>query len=102
MNDIKDQLPGVELYNVDECDLVDYTDLTKSLSSVSSAPLDTPTTPSYNDNLFYIYTSGTTGLPKAATIKHSRFVCITYALFSGCRVRPDDIIYAPMPFYHSA
>ena len=27
----------------------------------------------YNDPMVYIYTSGTTGLPKAATVKHSRW-----------------------------
>ena len=28
----------------------------------------------YNDTMVYIYTSGTTGLPKAATVKHSRYL----------------------------
>jgi len=30
----------------------------------------------YNDPMVYVYTSGTTGLPKAATVKHSRYLIV--------------------------
>ena len=41
---------------------------------------------SFTDKLLYIYTSGTTGLPKAAVIKHSRFMFACYALYNLCQV----------------
>lgn len=42
-------------------------------------PIPTETV-NFTDNLFYIYTSGTTGLPKAAIIKHFRYVRRTVIL----------------------
>ncbi|GAB6024427.1 hypothetical protein CHUAL_009591 [Chamberlinius hualienensis] len=53
-----------------------------------------------NDRLLYIYTSGTTGLPKAAIISHLRCFFITAAVHSI--MTPDDIIYEPLPVYHTA
>ena len=32
----------------------------------------------FRDRLMYIYTSGTTGLPKAAVIKHARYILARY------------------------
>ncbi|XP_045679120.1 very long-chain acyl-CoA synthetase [Phyllostomus hastatus] len=49
----------------------------------------------------YIYTSGTTGLPKAAVITHQRIWNATF-LSSLSGVNKDDILYAPLPLYHSA
>ncbi|XP_063305068.1 long-chain fatty acid transport protein 2 [Pelobates fuscus] len=49
----------------------------------------------------YIYTSGTTGLPKAAFISHNRMLLAT-GLFDICRIRQRDIIYTPLPLYHSS
>ncbi|KOB79132.1 Fatty acid transport protein [Operophtera brumata] len=40
----------------------------------------------FQGKLLYIYTSGTTGLPKAAVISNSS----------------DDVIYCPLPLYHTA
>nr|XP_033776358.1 very long-chain acyl-CoA synthetase isoform X1 [Geotrypetes seraphini] len=49
----------------------------------------------------YIYTSGTTGLPKAAVINHRRLSLASTALtMSG--VTSEDIVYTPLPLYHSA
>lgn len=88
-----------------------------------------------NDKLVYIYTSGTTGLPKAAIIKHSRWVTalwkvfvlllevfVLHRLMPHCFIihnshrylffcaaahhmatlREEDIIYNPLPLYHTA
>ena len=38
----------------------------------------------------YICTSGTTGMPKAATVKHSRFLFAMYALYAGLVLGPED------------
>ncbi|KAM9311848.1 uncharacterized protein PAF06_009714 [Gastrophryne carolinensis] len=49
----------------------------------------------------YIYTSGTTGLPKAAIISQGRLlVSSTLTTIAGVTYR--DIIYIPLPLYHSA
>lgn len=55
----------------------------------------------HSDTAGYIYTSGTTGLPKAAIITHLK------VLKAGCimkffDINQDDIIYTPLPLYHSA
>lgn len=55
-----------------------------------------------NDKLIYIYTSGTTGLPKAAIIKHSRFIFMVVGIQSMMPIRSDDIMYLCLPLYHVA
>lgn len=52
------------------------------------------------DRLFYIYTSGTTGLPKAAIIKHCRYIWIGSALRNLSGIRPGNVIYTCIPLYH--
>ncbi|XP_048874649.1 long-chain fatty acid transport protein 6 [Brienomyrus brachyistius] len=49
----------------------------------------------------YIYTSGTTGLPKAAVVTHmqSTKAAAGFWAYGG---HADDIIYIPLPLYHSA
>ncbi|XP_053573409.1 long-chain fatty acid transport protein 2 [Bombina bombina] len=49
----------------------------------------------------YIYTSGTTGLPKAAIINHGRLIKSS-TIFNVCHVNAKDIIYTPLPLYHSS
>ena len=56
----------------------------------------------YNDTMVYIYTSGTTGLPKAANVKHSRFLFAVYALFHGLVIKEEDVLYSALPMYHTA
>ncbi|KAF5290911.1 hypothetical protein FQR65_LT11493 [Abscondita terminalis] len=52
--------------------------------------------------LVYIYTSGTTGLPKAAIISHIRFTFMATAFNSMAGLKEHDIIYNPLPLYHTA
>ncbi|RWS08286.1 Long-chain fatty acid transport protein 1-like protein [Dinothrombium tinctorium] len=81
---------------------------------VSAKPLhdliteSSPETPSYinkgnfTDRLYYIYTSGTTGLPKAAIIKHCRYLWMGSALKFMLNLKDDEIIYTTIPLYHLA
>lgn len=50
----------------------------------------------------YIYTSGTTGFPKAALIRNQRLAA-SGTLFGHLmhRVSPGDVIYIPLPLYHT-
>ncbi|KAK2157972.1 hypothetical protein LSH36_180g05035 [Paralvinella palmiformis] len=54
-----------------------------------------------NSTLCYIYTSGTTGLPKAAIITQMKSLLIGLSL-KGIQLNKDDILYSPLPLYHSA
>jgi acyl-CoA synthetase (AMP-forming)/AMP-acid ligase II len=58
--------------------------------------------PNSSDVMCYIYTSGTTGLPKAAIITNKRYLSGAY-LFGGAAMdaTPSDILYVPLPLYHS-
>ncbi|KAE8617916.1 hypothetical protein XENTR_v10009224 [Xenopus tropicalis] len=49
----------------------------------------------------YIYTSGTTGLPKAALVNHYRLM-MACGLFEICNVKARDVVYCPLPLYHSS
>ncbi|GFS99619.1 long-chain fatty acid transport protein 4 [Trichonephila clavipes] len=69
---------------------------------------ETPSTPpakvkvGFNDRMMYIYTSGTTGLPKAAIIRHSRFLWIGAAAKCVSQIGDDEIFYNTLPMYHTA
>ncbi|XP_059059276.1 long-chain fatty acid transport protein 4-like isoform X2 [Achroia grisella] len=56
----------------------------------------------FNGKLLYIYTSGTTGLPKAAIISSSRMVFMSTGNHFLGGLNSSDVIYCPMPLYHSA
>ncbi|KAM9311846.1 long-chain fatty acid transport protein 2-like [Gastrophryne carolinensis] len=49
----------------------------------------------------YIYTSGTTGLPKAATLSQ-KCVLTSCVVTMLCDLRSEDVLYVPLPLYHSA
>jgi len=55
----------------------------------------------FTDKLYYIYTSGTTGYPKASVIKHFRFMFGAVATFISMQLKHDDVLYSPLPIYHS-
>ncbi|GFY58268.1 long-chain fatty acid transport protein 4, partial [Trichonephila inaurata madagascariensis] len=69
---------------------------------------ETPSTPppkvkvGFNDRMMYIYTSGTTGLPKAAIIRHSRFLWIGAAAKWVSQLGDDEVFYNTLPMYHTA
>jgi len=75
--------------------------LKKLLISASTTPPIRREPLSVTDKMLYIYTSGTTGLPKAAAIRGSRFLFMSYALSKGLGSTSEDILYNTLPFYHS-
>jgi len=76
--------------------------LDAAMRDASSGPLPGPPIGNYADKMLYIFTSGTTGLPKAAVIRHSRFLFATYGVFFAIGMELTDRPYVPLPLYHTA
>ncbi|KAF8796889.1 Long-chain fatty acid transport protein 1 like protein [Argiope bruennichi] len=77
--------------------------LNAALEEASSQPIDPQKHKvGFQDKLMYIYTSGTTGLPKAAIIRHSRFLWMGSAAHYLGRLNDSEVVYNPLPLYHSA
>lgn len=79
--------------------------ITKLDNSLKAAPDHAPAIPykiDYKDHLMYIYTSGTTGFPKAAIMPHSRFLFMSASLRHLLGLTKQDIVYNPLPLYHTA
>ncbi|KAG8187185.1 hypothetical protein JTE90_020056 [Oedothorax gibbosus] len=79
----------------------------KSFNAVLEETSPEPISPkkvkvSFQDKMLYIYTSGTTGLPKAAIIRHSRFLWIGVAAQFTSQLDDYETVYNPLPMYHSA
>ncbi|XP_042330641.1 very long-chain acyl-CoA synthetase-like isoform X2 [Sceloporus undulatus] len=95
---------GVQVFYLsDESPTEGVEALLGQIKSSSHEPL--PVSPRVNitakSTSLYIFTSGTTGLPKAALITQ-RKLFIVAGMFRLCGVKPKDIIYCPLPLYHSA
>ncbi|XP_049594632.1 long-chain fatty acid transport protein 6 isoform X2 [Syngnathus scovelli] len=64
-------------------------------------PASLRATTSLKSPTLYIFTSGTTGLPKAAVITHLQSLKAAGG-FWAFGVTENDVIYIPLPLYHSA
>ncbi|XP_063157038.1 long-chain fatty acid transport protein 2-like [Candoia aspera] len=71
------------------------------LSSAEPVPASYRANVTANSTSLYIFTSGTTGLPKAAVISQKKLLMVS-TIFSLCEINAKDIIYTPLPLYHSA
>jgi len=79
------------------------TDARSELACSSTAPPPQLADVRLGDACFYIYTSGTTGLPKASIMSHFRWVKSAGAFgMAALALRPDDVLYVPLPLYHSS
>lgn len=101
---LRDKCSSLELFHFADQDLCKKAQ-TKSLKAIIQDSSDSdPATlklGNFTDRLFYIYTSGTTGLPKAAIIKHSRYMFVGAGLRNLLCLR-NEIIYTSIPLYHLA
>jgi acyl-CoA synthetase (AMP-forming)/AMP-acid ligase II len=64
---------------------------------------DDPLLPAHPDDVFVqMYTSGTTGLPKGVQLTHANYTACFDAMerLGWTVVGPDDILFAPAPFFH--
>ncbi|MCL4128833.1 UNVERIFIED_CONTAM: hypothetical protein GTU68_057669 [Idotea baltica] len=79
----------------------EFENLNQQLSSSPPTPASQIADGNFTDNLLYIYTSGTTGLPKAAVIKNSRYMTLAAGVNSMADI-DEEVIYNPLPLYHTA
>ncbi|KAM9841320.1 long-chain fatty acid transport protein 6 [Aulostomus maculatus] len=70
-------------------------------ASDQPVPADLRATTSLKSPTLYIFTSGTTGLPKAAVITHLQSLKAAGG-FWAFGATEDDVMYVPLPLYHSA
>lgn len=82
--------------------LAGHVNLKTELDSVSMLTDFKDNSFSPKDKLVYIYTSGTTGLPKAAVITHVRYMFMSMGVYYMHAINEDDVIYNPLPLYHTA
>jgi len=75
-----------------------FIDLISELDTISSNNPKTIVDFKWGDVCSYIFTSGTTGFPKAVMIKHVK-IGRFYAM--GLQLKANDIVYNPLPLYHS-
>ncbi|XP_034107092.1 long-chain fatty acid transport protein 4 [Drosophila albomicans] len=78
------------------------TELSNALNAQTPLPLSRSLECSARDKLLYVYTSGTTGLPKAAVITNLRFLFMSAGTFYMLGLNRDDVVYNPLPLYHTA
>lgn len=50
--------------------------------------------------IFLFYTSGTTGMPKACAFQTGRAIVLTFPRLRSTTLKPGDVWYDCMPFYH--
>uniref|UniRef100_A0A0C9QIP9 Long-chain-fatty-acid--CoA ligase n=1 Tax=Fopius arisanus TaxID=64838 RepID=A0A0C9QIP9_9HYME len=107
IDEIKDKLPGVGLYQSSEkpdTPVVEgAVDLNKSMVNISSDAVEVDLSLGCpRDKLIYIYTSGTTGMPKAAVINNLRYMLMSCGVYYMLGLEHTDRVYDPLPLYHTA
>ncbi|KAJ1528034.1 hypothetical protein ONE63_007955 [Megalurothrips usitatus] len=106
--DVRDQLDDPELLQLQVPAGSAPAELPPSVTDLGvlleAAATSEPTSPRpfYRDTLLYIYTSGTTGLPKAAKILNLRYMAAGKGVAMLTGMTPEDVVYCPLPLYHSA
>ncbi len=80
----------------------EFTPISETVKGLSDARPSGVSIPNSTEVMCYIYTSGTTGLPKAAIITNKRYLSGAYMFGAGAmEASTRDIIYLPLPLYHS-
>ncbi len=78
-------------------DSVDY------IARLEQRPAALPERPVQDDDLFLlIFTSGSTGLPKAVRCTQGRFARTGAHVANVAELGQNDIVYSPLPFFHSS
>ncbi|OWF41450.1 very long-chain acyl-CoA synthetase-like [Mizuhopecten yessoensis] len=103
VTDIQDDLVGISFYSCDTSLPATFKSFTEACSSMSTDAIDVSERAllEFSSVNCYIFTSGTTGLPKPAIVTHAKTLrgALVMWMFDISR---DDIVYEPLPMYHSA
>ncbi|XP_049764000.1 long-chain fatty acid transport protein 1-like [Schistocerca cancellata] len=106
VEDIMGSMSALRLYKLCEDDsqqkLQSSEDLGTALKTASGTQPVEITEGSSGDKLVYIYTSGTTGLPKAAVVTNLRYMVMAVGVNMLLKITQDDVVYDPLPLYHTA
>jgi fatty-acyl-CoA synthase len=99
-SDKRPLLDGLDLGLDDECIVeVDAEDYVESLPAAAK---DAPANVRAEDLFLLIFTSGSTGMPKAVRCTHGRFATTGAHVAQVAQLGPGDVVYAPLPFFHSS
>lgn len=97
------QKGDVKFYAYGGTDLLPQFPAEDILPELDTTPSEPPSYKgSLDDHLLYIYTSGTTGMPKAAVIKHLRYIVCGILIHYMMPLKPSDRMYYYLPLYHMA
>lgn len=104
IKDIYGKISTVKLYQFSKNSDTDSdaVDLVKELENQEDTKISELNNGGPKDKLLFIFTSGTTGLPKAAVITNMRFMFMALGIRYMAAITENDIIYDPLPLYHSA
>ncbi|XP_033750756.1 very long-chain acyl-CoA synthetase-like [Pecten maximus] len=103
ITDIQDEITGISFYSYDVSFPVTFKSFTETCSRMSTDAIDMSERSSLELSSVncYIFTSGTTGLPKPAIVTHAKTLKGAFVMWMFDLSR-DDILYEPLPLYHSA
>ena len=65
-------------------------------------PAPEPAAPAEDDLFLLIFTSGSTGMPKAVRCTQGRFARTGGHVAGIAELTGDDVVYSPLPFFHSS
>lgn len=82
--------------------VVDDPGFSASLANVALVEDHHESPPSEDDLYLLIFTSGSTGLPKAVRCTQGRIGRTGAHVAAIAELTPDDVVYAPLPFFHAA
>ena len=69
---------------------------------LAKAPLAEPRPTKEEDLFLLIFTSGSTGLPKAVRCTQGRLARTGVHVANVIPLSPEDVVYSPLPFFHSS